>query len=443
MNSYQDFSAGSQYTFDMANGREGNSFGDMQPRWLHLDNQPLQMHGYEQSSAGDNDGYSSYWPSVDITIQPYAHSHHLSVSSFSSATPSFRSSRNSGFSETSLRDSVASSASGWSRASNGFPDQHVLQTKQLLSRRSLSQSSNMSSPAEEPSSVPAKRRAAKKPAAQERDYFKTCVSANKQPRTCSKEHRYFCTSCKKPFVEKADWKRHEETYQERPEMFQCDLCPAIYFLEKDFTGHHVQSHRCAPCSGSTKWNRKSHVLSAKRSRMTRTGWGCGFCCHFSSDWTERCNHLAHHMEKQGLTASHWIHSNVIQSLLQRPQIYYEWRRVVQGMQLHTVLCLWSQHSTGRVEGYPESNPVAQLQDYLEYFTPDQDAAALAQLAYRKMIRHSAPSAEPPPVPLKDRRAKALQDCTKHTELWSQFMDSVLEDEVLPRGVCHTEDWYAA
>lgn len=116
---------------------------------------------------------------------------------------------------------------------------------------------------------------------------------------------------------------------------------------------------------------------------------------------------------------------------------------MQGMQLHTVPCSWNQHSTGRVEGYPESNPVAQLQDYLEYFTHDQDAAAVAQLAYRKMIRHSPPVAgPPPPVPAKDRRFRPQQDATRDMGLWSPLEGSIVEDDVSPRGVCRMEDWYA-
>lgn len=52
MNGYEDFSAGSQYPFDITNGHDDDMFEEMQPRWPHLHNQPLQMHGYEQSSTG-------------------------------------------------------------------------------------------------------------------------------------------------------------------------------------------------------------------------------------------------------------------------------------------------------------------------------------------------------------------------------------------------------
>ncbi|EMD96456.1 hypothetical protein COCC4DRAFT_177794 [Bipolaris maydis ATCC 48331] len=455
MNGYRDLSAGSQYMYNMTNGLEDDSFEGVQPRWPHLQNQQLQFHGYDQGSTGGHGQHNSHWSNTDIPPQSFPHAQHLSSSSFSSAGSSLRSSQTSGFSDLSFRDSVSSSSS-WSRTSGMGRDQHVLQTEYMLSHGSSAPSPYFSSPIEETGSITSKRRPSRKPVMQEKDYFKTCVSAHKQSRTCTKSHKYFCTSCKKPFVEKADWKRHEETYQERPEMFECDLCPAIYFLEKDFTAHHGQSHRCAPCSGTTKYHKKTHVLSARKERMARTGWGCGFCCHFSSDWTERCNHLAHHMEKQGLTESDWIHSNVIHSLLQRPVVSHEWRSIIQGMQLHTVLCSWNQHSTGRVEGYPESNPVPQLQDYLEYFTPDHDPVALAHLAYRKMIRHSeAPrsrtAAPLPPlpqqqqqqVPARERRGQTLQDLTRDPDLWTQFINSVVDDDVMPQGVCPLDDFYDA
>jgi hypothetical protein len=295
---------------------------------------------------------------------------------------------------------------------------------------------------EDPISFTAKRRPARRPATQERDYFKTCVSGSKQSRQCDKEHRYFCTICQKPFVEKADWKRHEETYQERREKFPCDLCPAIYFLGKDFATHHTQSHRCGHCSQNAICSKKPHVLSARKKRMARTGWGCGFCCHFSSDWTERCNHIAYHIEKDGMILRQWYHSKVIYSLLQRPAIQFEWARLLQ-RRPHITSCSWNQHSTGRVEGYPESNPIPQLQDYLEYFTPDQNAEALARLTYDKMVKHSPPTQTHKPLPVlpKNNRTTSLHDMTRETEAWTQLINSVVEDDVSPTGVAYLENWY--
>lgn len=322
-------------------------------------------------------------------------------------------------------------------------DKHFLMAEHLLCHGPIQVASQVASPIEQPCSRPARGKESKRPAVPERDYFKTCVSATKQSRLCSKKHRYFCTSCERPFVEKADWKRHEETYQERAEMFECDLCPAIYFLEKDFTKHHAQSHRCTSCAKTTTRSKKAHALSTRRSRMTRTGWGCGFCCHFSNDWAERCDHIAQHMEKEGLTKANWYHSKVIYSLLQRPAIYHEWMRLLRTRPGLTN-CAWNQHSTGRVEGYPESNPTPQLQDYLEFYTPDQDAAALAQLAYNKMAKPYTPSrtSAPPPVPPKNYSNTSLQDWTAEMDSWAQITKSVIEDDILPTGISCLDRWYA-
>ncbi|KNG43933.1 hypothetical protein TW65_09192 [Stemphylium lycopersici] len=325
----------------MSDSNECGSFEVMQLRWQHLQSQPPQFCSQEHNYENTQDPYLGHWPNSNVVAQPSAHPQHFSASSFSSTVPSYRSSNNSAFSGSSLRGSVASSVSDWSHSSSMSRDQHVLQTEYLLSNGPSAQVSYTPSPIEDVESLTAKGRPAKKPVAQEKDYFKTCVSANKQSRTCSKEYKYFCTSCGRPFVEKADWKRHEETFQERPEMFQCDLCPAIYFLDKDFTAHHVK------------------------------------------------------------------------------------------------------HSTGRVEGYPDSNPNPQLQDYLEYYTSDQNATLLAHLAYRKMVKHPPPSHSPapPPVPPKDHRGKALQDLTEDTDSWTQFINTVVEDNVPPQGVCHMDSWY--
>lgn len=80
----------------------------------------------------------------------------------------------------------------------------------------------------------------------------------------------------------------------------------------------------------------------------------------------------------------------------------------------------------------------QLQDYLEYFCPNQDTAALAQLAFDKMVRTSASPrvSVPPPVPPKDYRNTSIQDLTKETESWTQFINSIVEDDVSPTGICH-------
>ncbi|CAE7192997.1 hypothetical protein PTNB85_06331 [Pyrenophora teres f. teres] len=136
------------------------------------------------------------------------------------------------------------------------------------------------------------------------------------------------------------------------------------------------------------------------------------------------------------TSCNRMDSRVILSLLHRPDVYYEWMSLLRSSQPRITNCSWNQHSTGRVEGYPESNPKPQLQDYLEYFSPDQDAAALAQMAFDKMVKTTAP----PPVPPKDYRNTSLQNLTRQTESWTQFINSVVEDDISPTGVCHIDSW---
>ncbi len=379
--------------------------------------------------------YPSQWPSMGH--QQINHSHHVSSLSMSSGNPSIRSSGNSIFSQDAIRDSWSSSFSTTSPISDSR-DQLISQAEYQLTFNSRTRSSFAHSPIEGPTSpapVPAPRkRSAPRQISPEKDFFKTCVSGTKQSRPCNKEQKYFCTTCKKLFVEKADWKRHEETYQERPEMFQCDLCNAIYFLDKDFAGHHVHSHRCAACDENVRCSKKRHVQLARRERMTRTGWGCGFCCHFSSTWTERCGHIAFHIEKEGKTIADWHHSCVIYSLLARPAIYTEWKKLLDSKRKHFTGFGWNQHSTGRVEGYPESNQSAQLQDQLEYYTIHDDARALVQLAYEKAVKRAAPPA-PPPKDYPVHPSATLHDLRIETETWTQFVNSVIEDDFLPTNVC--------
>ncbi|KAH7389428.1 hypothetical protein DE146DRAFT_680288 [Phaeosphaeria sp. MPI-PUGE-AT-0046c] len=272
------------------------------------------------------------------------------------------------------------------------------------------------------------------------DYYKTCVSRKQRARRSETVPKFFCTVCEEPFVEKADWKRHEETFQERPEEFQCDNCSAKYFLDKDFVMHHVSAHGCVPCNTSTKCSLKKHVQESKRPRTTRSGWGCGFCCHFSSSWTERCNHIANHFDAGGQTMSDWKHSRVIYSLLQRPELVRAWNTVLESKQRAFIAFGWDPKSTGRVEGYPDSTQILQLQDELEYFARDQDPVALARKAFNlavATVKHDAP----PPVPPKDYRVNhkaSLQDIMNETESWTQFVRSITNDEYLPTRVTHLE-----
>lgn len=295
--------------------------------------------------------------------------------------------------------------------------------------------SDAASFSEQSASLPSRKRHTSRAPAPDKDYYKTCVSRKQRARRVETAPKYFCTSCREPFVEKADWKRHEESFQERPEEFQCDNCSAKYFLDKDFVMHHVSAHGCVPCNTSTKVSVKKHVQEAKLSRATRSGWGCGFCYHFSSNWTERCNHIAGHFEHEGKTMADWNHSSVIYSLLQRPEISKSWNAVLKTQMRNVIGFGWDPATTGRVEGYPDSTQSSQLQDELEYYKPRQNAILIAQkaldLAVTK-VKHESP----PPVPPKDYTKAFLGDVgdgMKETKAWTEFVRSITNDDNLPSG----------
>jgi hypothetical protein len=140
----------------------------------------------------------------------------------------------------------------------------------------------------------------------------------------------------------------------------------------------------------------------------------------------------------------WNHSKVIYSLLQRPAVLRKWNAVVESKKRAFIGFGWDPQSTARVEGYPDSNKTLQLQDALEFFTPDQDATALARkafaLAVTKVARDTPEIA--PPVPPKDcpvNHKASLQDIMKETESWTQFVKSIINDDQLPTGVTNLED----
>lgn len=210
-------------------------------------------------------------------------------------------------------------------------------------------------------------------------------------------------------------------------MFSCSLCSASYFLEKDFIHHHKTRHNCETCQ------RDEHHEAARQELQTRTGWGCGFCTHFSSDWKERCNHIAQHFEG-GKTMDEWYHSNVIQSLLQRPAIRAEWNGILHSQPQLRADFGWNQRNTGRTEGYPESHSQPHLQDLLEYYKPGDNAFELAQLAFRKI----AFPARPPQAPrkdYKDNHTATLQSLMDDPVSWDHLMSTIPEDDIPPTDIC--------
>jgi hypothetical protein len=376
-----------------------------------------------------------------IHQQPSYHPH-WSASTRSSASSNPRSSDNSIFSHIQNRVSTVSTDSSWSNISNLSRTQYLLQTERSLTGNSSPLSSHAPSPIEGPNPPSLRKRAAPRTPAPNKDHYKTCVSRKQRSRRSNAAQNYFCTCCEEPFAEKADWKRHEETYQERFEEFQCDLCYAKYFLDKDFVTHHIKAHGCASCYQSTKSSEKKHVQQSRKERNARTGWGCGFCYHFFTDWVERCNHIAYHFDHENKTMADWNHSIMIYSLLQRPDILREWGAILEIKNRMFIGFGWERQSTARVEGYPDSNNTLRLQDALEYFTSEQDAAALAQLAFDKAVTRVPRERAPPPVPPKDypmNHKTSLQDISRETDEWKQFVDSIIDDDQFPTNVTYLED----
>lgn len=130
---------------------------------------------------------------------------------------------------------------------------------------------------------------------------------------------------------------------------------------------------------------------------------------------------------------HWNHSVVIYSLLLRPVIRAEFALLGTGDP--TLIGFgWDPKTTARMEGYPDNNGKPQLQDLLEFFSPGEDAAALARLAFDVAVKENRRA---PPVPPKDQHPNhkvSLQDIMKETEDWQQFINSVIDDDRSPTGV---------
>jgi hypothetical protein len=123
----------------------------------------------------------------------------------------------------------------------------------------------------------------------------------------------------------------------------------------------------------------------------------------------------------------------------------EWDTILERKKRAYIGFGWDARSTARVEGYPDSTQKLQLQDALEYFTPDQDAAMLARKAYdsavAKVDRQLSDVAPPVPPKPKDYRVKrkaSLNDIMKETESMTQFVQSIINDDFLPTGVTHLE-----
>lgn len=414
--------------------------------------------------------YSSDWPVSASQMHAHPLHNNLPRDSVQSSTSSnFRTSDDSIFSQHHWRASVASTNTTWSNFSASSREHYIAKAERLLNTNSNAYPTKYA-PSQKPTQHASQKRSIQRQTNQTKDQFLTCVSRTERSKPSDKEPKYWCTSCKKGFCKKWDWKRHEETYQERCDTYQCGLCKKTYFLEKDFIHHHRESHRCQRCSDD------QHGEAAKRTRRGRTGWGCGFCLQYHTDWTERCNHIAWHFEKNGDTMENWSQSKIIYSLLLQPSIREEWQRILYSKQELNPHFGWSQSWAGRAEGYPDSGCAPQLQDLLEFFTEEQNASEIAEFAYH--IGHngipqihrargstsphashhhslyqqtlsnghtvqtrlpSPPDKElpPPPVPPKDNSDTnmAITPNLHHVggdiERWDNLIETIPEDDILP------------
>ncbi|KAF2002608.1 hypothetical protein P154DRAFT_573809 [Amniculicola lignicola CBS 123094] len=360
------------------NVQENNAF----TAYLAMQQTPHLQYAYnnhtstQQTISDNHSSYPSGWP--DTHFQPRRqHTRHESHpwSTRSSNSSRSRDSNNSTFSHYHYRDSVAPRNTSISYTPEPSRDSHIFNTQQLLDGHSGLEALQRAGPQGAPPPGPTHSRNPSL-SGSAKPMIPTCVSRTKRTRRTDKTPRYWCTACEGSFGEKYDWKRHEETYQERSEMYQCPNCKKAYFLDKEFVDHHQKSHKCQTCT------EQRHVDQVRRRLKGRTHWGCGFCPRLDTDWTERCNHVASHFEK-GNTIEDWKHSQVILSLLQQPLIRDEWMRLIRSKQEAKPRFGWSKHTTGRAEGYPYNDCAPQLQDLLEYFTPDQDAQSIVELAYNR------------------------------------------------------------
>jgi hypothetical protein len=402
----------------------------------------LHTHAELMIKADHSDQPFRQWRVNNTGYAQPAYQQHWSISTQSSTFSHARSSDNSIFSDFENRASTISTDSSLSNISSLSRSHYHAQAEHLLNGYSSPIPAYVASPVDAPAPQLTRKRNVPRIPTADKDHYKTCASRKQRARRANTVPKYFCTICKEPFVEKADWKRHEETYQERPEEFQCDICYARYFLDKDFVNHHVQAHKCVPCYANTRCSQKKHVQESRRMRKTRSGWGCGFCYHFSTNWTERCNHIADHFDREGKTMVDWHHSCVIYSLLQRPAVLIEWKSMLGSIKRPIKVFAWNAHSTGREEGYPDGGRCPRLQDGLEFFTSDQDAAALAQrafdLAIKTVDRELAPPVPPKPKDYRMNHKASLQELTQNAESWAQFEESIVNHDQLPTGVAQPE-----
>ncbi|ORY09140.1 hypothetical protein BCR34DRAFT_665693 [Clohesyomyces aquaticus] len=338
---------------------------------------------------------------------------HVADSQRSSMSTDYRYSGSSVFSQQFSRYSCASTNTSWSGHSSSSRNHDLQHTESGVNP-------NVPMASAGPSIAPPRARSSRAPCQKPTlscrenipEGWLTCVKRLKRDSQSKKEPRYWCTSCGEGFQNKSDWKRHEEVYQERFDLYPCDLCDKPYFLDKDFRNHHQKGHSCARCVKT-----KQHAESARLKREPRRVWGCGICEHYDTKWEERCRHVAKHFEdkENPKKIKDWKHSQVILSLLRQDDIYQEWIRLLGAKRVRKDVAFgWNKGTTGRAEGFPDHHSDSQLQDKLEFFTPGRDdPRKIVELAFEKGHRPLPDGLGGSAGP--SRQGASLEDAARHRE----------------------------
>ncbi|KAJ8114693.1 hypothetical protein OPT61_g3479 [Boeremia exigua] len=121
----------------------------------------------------------------------------------------------------------------------------------------------------------------------------------------------------------------------------------------------------------------------------------------------------------------------------RPAIQVEWFKILHSQPQLRAEFGWNQRNTGRVEGYPENNATPHLQDLLEHYRENDDAVALARLAFHKIAFPSNPP-QAPRKDYKDHHTATLQSLMDDQVSWNQLMSTIPEDDISPTDVCHLD-----
>ncbi|KAF2643342.1 hypothetical protein P280DRAFT_467393 [Massarina eburnea CBS 473.64] len=135
---------------------------------------------------------------------------------------------------------------------------------------------------------------------------------------------FFCTFCaeagiKKTFGTKHDWKRHEGNFHTGTGLeWRCGIgsCPHVADRGQALTKHVARFHpgnKHLPPPTQLEWL-----------------YGCGFkkCRIVSSNWKERCNHVARCMQR---TTSDWDYSQTIRNLLEDDHTTQLWAYITNSL----------------------------------------------------------------------------------------------------------------